>query len=257
MITLYSQELATWLSALRKVAEPLVKEQQAYHCEFVNSHQPDPKLYSVGDIVFARQAIYSNANREQVDKLTYPFTGPWCITTKLHCVLYKLEQCSIKSKEKKHASNLSPYPAELIPFQPLDGANNQYGQLNRKFKEHPYKEAGSKGFTPPTPFSIPTQFLRTSNVLLFKWPTLAELNNELFHKLCQADKDNIAVANDTIQLAPGFYTGPPPSAPTCSIPSTPSVNILAQRIINSTNKLFFISRKIGGSMEDISKWRLV
>jgi hypothetical protein len=235
----------------------LVKEQQAYHREFINSQQPDPKLYSVGNIVFAPQAICSNANRGQVDKLTYPFTGPWRITAKLHSALYKLEHCSTKSKEKKHASNLSPYHTELIPFQHLDSTDNHAGQLYWKFKEHPYKEAGIKGFTPLTLFSIPTQFLRTSNDLLFKRPTLAKLNNEPFPDLCQADKDNIAVANDTIELASRFYIGPPPSAPTCSIPSTSSANILAHCIINSTNKLFFISWKIGGSVEDIHKWQLV
>jgi hypothetical protein len=86
---------------------------------------------------------------------------------------------------------------------------------------------------------------------------LAKLKDELFLDLCQADKDNITVANDMIELVLGFYTGPPPAAPTCSIPSTPSGNILAQRIINSTDKLFFISWKIGGSVEDIHEWRLV
>ncbi len=105
----------------------------------------------------------------------------------------------------KHASNLSPYPAELIPFQPLDGVDNQYGQLYRKFKEHLYKEAGIKGFTPPMPFSITTQFLQTSNDLSLKWPTLAKLSNKLFPDLCQTDKDNIAVADDRIELVSGFY----------------------------------------------------
>ncbi len=145
MITLYSQELATRLSALHKVAKLLVKEQWAYHCKFVDSQWPDPKLYSVGDILFAYQAVHSDANRGQVDKLTYPFTDPWRITAKLHGALYELEHWSTKIKEKKHTSNLSPYPAELIPFQPLDGADNQYGQLYQKFKEHPYKKAVIKG----------------------------------------------------------------------------------------------------------------
>jgi len=44
----------------------------------------------------------------------------------------------------------------LIAFQPLDGANNQYGQLHWKISNHPYKEAGIKGFTPPNPFRVAT-----------------------------------------------------------------------------------------------------
>jgi hypothetical protein len=194
---------------------------------------PDPKIYLVGDIVFARRAVRSDATRGQVDKLTYPFTGPWQVIAKLHDALYKLKHHLTKSKEKKHTSDLSPYPVELIPFQPLDGANNQYGQLYQKFKGHPYREVDIKWFTPPTPFAIPIQFLQTNADLSFQWPTLTKLNDEL------------------------YPDGPPPPTPTCLIPSTPLTNTLAQCIINSTNRLFFISRKIGGSVDKIPKWRIV
>ncbi len=74
--------------------------------------------------------------------------------SKLHGASYELEHCTSKATVKKHASNLSPYPAELIPFRPLDGADNQFGQLNPKFKEHPYREAGITGFIPPTPLKL-------------------------------------------------------------------------------------------------------
>ncbi len=53
-ITSYSRESALRLSVLHDVASLLVKEQRAYHCEFVNLCRPDPKLYSVGDIVFVQ-----------------------------------------------------------------------------------------------------------------------------------------------------------------------------------------------------------
>jgi len=62
---------------------------------------------------------------------------------------------------------------------------------------------------------------------------------------------------DSLITIPGLYTGPPPSAPTCSIPSVPSANSLAQRIITSADKLFFISHKIGGSDDEVREWRLV
>jgi hypothetical protein len=75
-VTSYSRDLATRLSALREVATLLVDEQRAYHREFINARRPDPKLYSVGDTVFARRATRSDAGCGQVDKLTYPFTGP-------------------------------------------------------------------------------------------------------------------------------------------------------------------------------------
>jgi hypothetical protein len=208
-------------------------------------------------IVFTRRAVCSDVMRGQVDKLTYSFTGPWRIMAILHGASYKLEHCATKSKEKKHASDLSPYPIKLIPFELLNDADNQYGQLYQKFKEHPYKEAGIKGFTPPTPFLLPARFLRTNKDLSFKWPTLAELNNKLFPNFCQADRDNIAVIDDTVESVPGFYTGSPPAALMCLIPPSPSANSLAQHIINSADRLFFISRWISGSTKDICEWCLV
>ncbi len=84
-IASYSRELATRLSALREVAGLLVKEQRAYHREFVNSRRPDPTIYSVGNILFARCAVRSNAARGQVDKLSYPVLGnPYSQSTLLH-----------------------------------------------------------------------------------------------------------------------------------------------------------------------------
>jgi hypothetical protein len=59
-----------------------------------------------------------------------------------------------KTVQKKHASDLSPYPAELIPFEPLDSADSRYGQLHKPLCESPFKEAGIHGFTPPTPFKV-------------------------------------------------------------------------------------------------------
>ena len=123
-VTSYSRDLATRLSALREVAALLVDEQRAYHREFINARRPDPKIYSIGDTVFPRRATCSSAVRGQVDKLIYPFTGPWLITAKLDGTSYEIEHVATKRKDKRHASDLSPYPSELIAFQPLDGADN-------------------------------------------------------------------------------------------------------------------------------------
>ena len=116
------------VSTCRQVGELLVRKQRFYHRELINSHRPDPRTYSVGDIVFARRATRSDAAKGRVDKLTYAFTGPWRITALLKGASYELEHCSTPNrKEKKHASDLSPYLLELIPFQPLDGSDTRYG----------------------------------------------------------------------------------------------------------------------------------
>jgi len=185
----------------------------------------------------------------QVDKLTYPFTGPWRIVAKLHGEFYKIEHCTSKAHDKKHASNLSPYPIELIPFRPLNEADNQFGQLYRKIKVHLYKEAGIKGFTPPTPFFVPDHFLTTDDALRFTWPTLAELNKEMsldFGSVNDADMETDM--GDSALHVPGLYTRPPLTPPLCSVPMVPSASVLAQHIINSANKFFFISRMIGFSI---------
>ena len=206
-------------------------EQRAYHREFVNARQPDPKIYSIGDIVFARRATRSDAGCGQVDKLIYPFTGPWLVTAKFNCASYKIEQVLTKRKDKKHASDLSPYPAELIAFQPLVGTDNQYGQLHRKICDHLYKEAGITGFTPPNPFCVDTNFITSTDALAFRWPTQTELNKEL----CRYPLSHIQEFNqylsgnaDSLSIVPSFYTGPPPSAPLCTAPTIPPAAILAQ-----------------------------
>jgi hypothetical protein len=78
---------------------------------------------------------------------------------------------------------------ELIAFEPLDGADNQYGQIHRKISDHPYKEASIKGFTPPNPFRVSTNFVTTSDALAFRWPTLAELNDELCPYPCSHNEE--------------------------------------------------------------------
>ncbi len=55
-IDTYSKQLATQLSACRKVAELLVHEQREWHQALINSWRKDPLVYSPGDIVFARHA---------------------------------------------------------------------------------------------------------------------------------------------------------------------------------------------------------
>jgi hypothetical protein len=53
-VTTYSKDLAMRLTAYRAIAELLVKKHSAYHCKFINANRPNPRVYAVGDIVFAR-----------------------------------------------------------------------------------------------------------------------------------------------------------------------------------------------------------
>ena len=104
----YSKELAIRLSVCCEVAELLVREHREWHRELINSRHQDPRIYSPGDIVFARRAIRSDASRECIGKVEYKFTGPWRIVASLHGGSYSIEHCLKPSRvEKKHASDLS------------------------------------------------------------------------------------------------------------------------------------------------------
>jgi hypothetical protein len=50
-------------------------------------------------------------------------------------------------------------------------------------------------------------------------------------------------------------TGPPPAAPTHSVPTVPEIHLLMAAIIKSTHRLFFVSHSIGAN--DTCEWRLV
>ena len=110
----------------------------------------------------------------------YPFMGPWKITRKLDGASYKIEHCSTKHLDKKHSSALSPYPSEIIPLQPVNGADNQFGELNKTISDSSYIQAGIEGFKPPQPFHISEHYIiTTNNDTPFCLPTLEEMNAEL------------------------------------------------------------------------------
>jgi hypothetical protein len=160
----YSKGLATWLGVCHEIAILLVLEQCTWHRALINSRLPDPKVYSPSDIVFTRHATWLDAAKGCVSKLEYKFTGPWRIVESLKGASYAIEHCQKPSqKEKKHASDLTPYPPKLIPFEPIDGANNRYGQLYKPIGANPFKEASLKGFEPPTPFRAPQNFINLGN----------------------------------------------------------------------------------------------
>jgi hypothetical protein len=148
------------------------------HWEFSNARRPHPCLYLVGNIVFARWAVQSDAAQGRVDKLSYPFTGPWKILQKLDGASYKIEHCSTKRIDKKHSLALSPYPSKIIPFEPINGADNQFGQLKKQISGSPYIQAGIDGFKPPKPFHVSEHYLTAqADDTPFHWPTLEEINS--------------------------------------------------------------------------------
>ena len=146
----------TLLKATRKIAKVLLEEQRTDHCKLVNSHQPDAKLWNIGDIVFFRHQTRSDKGRGIVGKLQYAHTGPWRITAKLDGASYKCNHCLREGiKSKRHASHLSSFLLPLVPFQPADGSKNRYSQIHHPVAKAPYELASLKGFEPLQPFQLP------------------------------------------------------------------------------------------------------
>jgi hypothetical protein len=253
----YSKQLATRLESCCEVAMLLVKEQRCWHCELINSRRCDPCVYSVGDIVFSRRAMHSDSKHGQVDKLMHPFTGPWRIVKSLPGASYEIEFCDKPSRhDKKHAADLSPYPPKLIPFEPFNSADSQYGQLYKPIGKYPYKDAGIEGFIPPRPFQVASHYLTKGDYRDFHFPTLAELNKEISPFPWIDDDECIQeMSRDRIENQPVLYTGPPPSRAVPSPPSAPPLSTLVASIINSSDRLFFISHSLGHPTT--CEWRLV
>jgi hypothetical protein len=150
--------------------------------------------------VFTRRTVCLDSSKGRVDKLQYAYTGPWQITAIIKGASYELEHCSTPTcKDKKHASDLSPYPLELIPFQPVEGLDTHYGQLHKPIKANPFKEAGIDGFKPFSPFKVTAQYLTTDTALAFHWPSLSELNDEMPGlKLMFEDEHRLYLSGDSI-----------------------------------------------------------
>jgi hypothetical protein len=253
----YSKQLASCLTCCCAVATSLVKEQRCWHRELVNSQRRDPWIYSVGDVVFARRTTRFDSKWGQVGKLMHPFTGPWRIVKSLPGASYELKfTMDTARKSKKHASDLSPYPPELIPFQPVDGADNRYSQLYKAFGPSPYKEAGIKGFTPPQSFAVASHFARQGDFSDFHFPTLSKLNDE-FEPFPWIDDDERArfFSADEIEEEQVLINGPPTSPAVYTSPPIPSISTLIASIIASSDWLFFVSHSLGNT--SVREWRLV
>ncbi len=255
----YLKQLAIRLSACREVVELLVREHREWHHVLINSCRQDPRVYSPGDIVFTRQAICSDASREHVGKLEYKFTSPWRIVESLHGGSYSIEHSlHPKQIEKKHAADLSPYPAKLISFEPINGADTSYGQLYRPIGANPFKEAGLNRFKPPTPFRVSQNFVNVGNFTNFHWPALSKLNDEIIPPPWRDEDERRRFMSDNSPFSPPImYNGSPPAPPVlpADLHVPPSITTLVPQIIASADKLFLIAHKIGLSLS--CEWWLV
>jgi hypothetical protein len=144
-----------------------------------------------------------------------------------------------------------------LPFEPLDGTDNCYGQLYKLIGPSPYKEMGIKGFTPPQPLQAAAHFATMGDFRDFHFPTLLELNNEFDPFPWTDDAEQLRhFSLDAVDNEPVMYTGLPPAEVASAIPRpTPPISELVTSIINSVDRLFFVSHLLGNP--SVRKWHLV
>jgi hypothetical protein len=211
----------------------LVSQHCAWHRELINSRQRNPRVYNPNDVVFACHAIWSDASKGCVGKLEFFSLDPSGLS-----ILHNIKHCHHPTwRMKKHAADLTPYPAELIPFEPIDGPDTQYSQLHKAIDPHPCKVAGISGFLPPQPFKVSAKFIDISNYTDFWSPTLLKLNNDIKEFPWSNEEERHQYFEDNTPFFPPImYTGPPPEPPMLPhVPehSTPSITSLAPLIILS------------------------
>ena len=155
----------------------------------------------------------------------------------------------------RHASNLSPYTAKLIPFQPVDSVDTRYGQIYKPIPAHQSKEAGLKVFSPNQPFKVATNLAQTDQCNVFHWLSLSELNDEITPFLWASNEEyECYMSGGSVSTLLMLTTGPPPVALNHSIPSVPAIHFLMAAIIKSTDQFFFVSHNIGAN--EAQEWRL-
>jgi hypothetical protein len=289
----FARDQAILLKCSREIYRVLISEQRAWHREYINAQRPDPLLYKLGSIVFARRQVRSNLQRGQVGKLMFQHTGPWTIIEKLDGGSYKIQHNKSKKIDKKHSSDLSPCPRELIPFQPLSGPDNSFSQLQKQIKPNPFSDAGINGYTPSHPWE-PSHKQPQASISIFAYsqqqrqmdpfPTLAELNDEIdgVHTRYDIGLPNADDTDQNPHITDTFHsevleginsslnniTQPaqaddhplPPGGPIQSDSShinLPSLPDLIASIIKSDDKLFFINVSHTSQPSDYCEWQLV
>ena len=254
-VTNYAKTQAQLLSASKDILKVLIEEHRSYHRERINSLRRDPRVFNVDDIVFARRATRSDSKRGKVGKLMYAMTGPWRVVEKLPGGSYRIVHCSNKNRyDKKHASDLYPYPLELVPFEPVDGPDTRFSQIWRPISKQPYAEAGIKGFEPLQPFKLPANFADVAHDPETHWPSLQELIDDMepFPWLPQ-EQEQLETSTEE-EIATAFYHGPTPQPPSTAAPTIPPTSQLIASIIKSTDRLFFIRQHTSPTH---AEWRLV
>ena len=104
-------------------------------------------------------------------------------------------------------------------------------------------------------FKLAANLATTGHCAEFHWPSLSELNDEItpfqWHDNAEFQR---YINGNSITTLHVLNTGPPPAAPNHTIPTIPAIRLLTDAIIQSLDKLFFVSHSICAN--NASEWHL-
>ncbi len=189
----------------------------------------------------------------------------WCVDLRIHWTLayhrnsqrrFVRAQTLFHSPPKGEEACIKFIPIPIGTHPVSTTRRSQHSVWPTTIMAHPFKEAGINWFDPIKPFKTSAHFLSTDQVLDSHWLSLLELSDDLFPFPWLSDKEQRHyLLGDSISTLSVMYIGPPLSAPTYSTPTIPPLSILTWSIIQSSNKLFFISNSIGTN--EAREWQLV
>ena len=116
--------------------------------------------------------------------------------------------------------------------------------------------AGLKSFRPPQPHKISSHPVIPSTEDNIKFPSLAELNAEIFD--WQEGEEEIVLADHSLCADIEIFSAaavPPPPILAPVAPRVPGIGPLTASILASVDKLFFVSYRVPGSA--MTEWALV
>ena len=166
----YLKDLAAHLQASSEIAIILVEEQHAWHHEFINARQPDPKVCFVDNIVFACWAIQSGSSQGRVNKFLIHSQGPNILLPAFMVHLMKSNTVPHRNKRRGthpifHQKTLSFFPYIRLTVLIISLAKS------KKISDDPYMQVGITRFKPPTPFWASANFLSAKASIDYHWPT--------------------------------------------------------------------------------------
>ena len=257
----YTKQLIALLKESREIYRILIEEHRAMHRELKNAEISKPRSFELDDLVLIRRQVQSNKKKELVDKSQYAFTGPWKIVSNLQNGSYLLQHINNPNKkEKRHASMIELCPSYFIPQKPLIGAHNSFSKIHKDLTHKRFKDAGVNetpiGST-DTRLSSTVQLsvLATEiSTTLPPFPSISELDEE-YNDSITSNNNEIDDIEETNDLDDEIARTIKPESNQMSNESFTDISVLLPKIINSDDKLFFISHNFTG--QDRKEWKVV